>query len=694
MARAWTTRTTALTARLGRAPSAGRRRFAELVRRDDVAHQLLESLHARMNELEVRLKQIQEDQGALREEQSRLYDATTSRAAALAERVDALSVVAPGIDDVRSDLAALALTLADSSVPDTTGQLLVSVVLPTYQRAAWVPAAVRSVLAQTYARWELVVVDDGSDDGTVEALAPFLDDDRITLLQLPHAGAAGARNRGLEATVGELVAYLDSDNVWHPTHLARHVHALEADPQAVWSVGAQIVNDGTSGQAHLRRDLRSTAALIDENHIDLNALVHRRSVLDDIGSFDETLRRLIDWDFILRLARSSEPIPVRSSTSIYRIDAADRISWTEPAHVTAHRIRARHRGLPADGLRVLFVEWHFPQITETYIAALAHGLVDIGADVHVWALDEPSVDAGTDLVVHRGRLEDAIAEFAPQLVLTHWLQKGRQYRPESRAAGLPHAIRVHGFDYDASLVGELLGDDGVFVHTFPHLVAPEWAGHPRLAVSTTAFDDRRWRPVDDKDPLLVVRTVAGLLTKDLDTFLHAARMCPHHRFVLVVGHSLSVEERTEQLIERAAELDSPCEVLVDLSHDDVTELVGRAGIYLHTHGTDHPVTMPISIAEAMATGCWVLARDLPGLDAYVQPAGALYDGDTPEQRAARAALLIDGSRSWSAEQWAAASRAATEQAFARYAGSDVAAHMVRDWAGAFPQVRAALTSLR
>ena len=104
--------------------------------------------------------------------------------------------------------------------------------------------------------------------------------------------------------------------------------------------------------------------------------------------------------------------------------------------------------------------------------------------------------------------------------------------------------------------------------------------------------------------------------------------------------------------------------------------------------------MPISIAEAMATGSWVLARDLPGISAYVQPAGALYDGDTAEERAARAALLVDGSRTWSPERWAGVRRAATEQAFARYASSDVAARMVRSWAGAFPRVRAALPASR
>ena len=102
---------------------------------------------------------------------------------------------------------------------------------------------------------------------------------------------------------------------------------------------------------------------------------------------------------------------------------------------------------------------------------------------------------------------------------------------------------------------------------------------------------------------------------------------------------------------------------------------------------DHVVGMPISIVESMATGGYVIARDLPGMADYVGEAGALYDGATVEERAAAAAALVRATTDWSDEQWAQAQERAIEQAFRRHAGSDVAERMLRTWQATFPQLR-------
>ena len=285
--------------------------------------------------------------------------------------------------------------------------------------------------------------------------------------------------------------------------------------------------------------------------------------------------------------------------------------------------------------------------------------------------------------MHRGDLDETLQAVQPHIVVTHWLSKGVELRPVTRARGLPHVVRTHGFEYVPDTVAELLADPGALVHTFPHLVDPAWASHPRLDVTVTFFDDGRYRPSPAKDRRLVVRTAAGLLTKDLETFLMAADLCPNHRFVLVLGHSKYVEERTEAMIARRDELGSPAEVQVDLQHDEVAALISQAGIYLHTHGTDHPVSMPISIAEAMATGCWVLGRELPGMVGYVGRAGTLYGGDTSAERAAAAAALIRGSLAWDEDRWAAQAAASVDQAFERYASRDVVEQMLRSWRRAF-----------
>jgi glycosyltransferase involved in cell wall biosynthesis len=95
---------------------------------------------------------------------------------------------------------------------------LVSVILPVYNRAGWVGRAIESVLSQTHRHIELLVIDDGSTDGTRRVLESF--GSRITILDQKHAGAETARNLGIESARGEFVAFIDSDDVWHPERLS------------------------------------------------------------------------------------------------------------------------------------------------------------------------------------------------------------------------------------------------------------------------------------------------------------------------------------------------------------------------------------------------------------------------------------------------------------------------------------------
>ncbi len=108
---------------------------------------------------------------------------------------------------------------------------LVSVIIPTYQRRELVRRAVDSVLAQSYRDFELIVIDDGSTDGTKEALAPLTG--RLRYRWQPNRGAAAARNAGLELVRGSIVAFLDSDDRWLPDHLAVVTEVLERHPEAV-----------------------------------------------------------------------------------------------------------------------------------------------------------------------------------------------------------------------------------------------------------------------------------------------------------------------------------------------------------------------------------------------------------------------------------------------------------------------------
>src|SRR5262245_59393193 len=113
-----------------------------------------------------------------------------------------------------------------------TGMPAVSIVVATYNQARFVGEAIASVCAQTYADWELLVVDDGSTDDTRAVVERFVEDSRIRYLPGMHAERAAARNRGISATGGALIAFLDADDAWRPDKLARQVAALVDAPEA------------------------------------------------------------------------------------------------------------------------------------------------------------------------------------------------------------------------------------------------------------------------------------------------------------------------------------------------------------------------------------------------------------------------------------------------------------------------------
>ena len=104
---------------------------------------------------------------------------------------------------------------------------LVSVVMPSYNTARYIADSIRSVLLQSYESWELLIVDDGSEDDTAEIVGSFADP-RIRYIQMEHGGAALARNRALREARGEWIAFLDSDDLWHPDKLRRQLDFMRS----------------------------------------------------------------------------------------------------------------------------------------------------------------------------------------------------------------------------------------------------------------------------------------------------------------------------------------------------------------------------------------------------------------------------------------------------------------------------------
>jgi glycosyltransferase involved in cell wall biosynthesis len=206
----------------------------------------------------------------------------------------------------------------------------VSIVLPTFNQARWLDGAIESVRRQTFADWELLVVDDGSTDDTPAIVARYADDARIRYLPGPRTERAAARNRGIAASSGDLVAFLDTDDRWLPEKLDRQVAALAAarDAGLCYTI-ARFVDAGDRPLA-LRKPPRAVAgnlfpALMRANLIIIASVVARRRCLDEVGGFDETLPAYgcEDWDVWLRIARRHPITVVDDELTLYRVHAGN-----------------------------------------------------------------------------------------------------------------------------------------------------------------------------------------------------------------------------------------------------------------------------------------------------------------------------------------------------------------------------------
>jgi glycosyltransferase involved in cell wall biosynthesis len=180
---------------------------------------------------------------------------------------------------------------------------LVSVVLPTYNRRQRVRQAVDSVLAQCWGACEVIVVDDGSTDDTVAVLQTY--GERIRVLRQANRGVSAARNMGIRAAGGELIALLDSDDYWLPGKLAAQVEFFQANPAALICQTEEIwMRNGVRVNAGRRH--RKLGGLIFEKTLPLclispSAVMMRKKLLDEVGLFDESLPACEDYDLWLRV---------------------------------------------------------------------------------------------------------------------------------------------------------------------------------------------------------------------------------------------------------------------------------------------------------------------------------------------------------------------------------------------------------
>ncbi len=190
-------------------------------------------------------------------------------------------------------------------------EALVSVILPTYNRAHIIRGPLESVLNQTYSNLEIIIVDDGSTDETYELISSYTDSRICYIRQGTNNGVSSARNAGISRATGEYIAFQDSDDIWHPEKIAKQIEVFQKDPEIMFCYHKIQYDFGGNRYAVLPDEEIPTqnkngsiyGQMLYGNLVPCPALMARKSIIEKAGFFDTSYPALEDYDYALRLSR-------------------------------------------------------------------------------------------------------------------------------------------------------------------------------------------------------------------------------------------------------------------------------------------------------------------------------------------------------------------------------------------------------
>ncbi len=229
---------------------------------------------------------------------------------------------------------------------------LVSVIIPAYNQAVYVGKAIQSVLAQTYQHVECIVIDDGSQDHTYQAVSAF-DDRRLRYIRQLNQGLSAARNTGLNIASGEYISFLDSDDAFTHDKVEKLVQVLEENPEIALAAGtAHLIDEhDTTIQRQFNSSLSAdNSQLLLGNPLHVGSVVMRRIWQEKTGLFDTNLKSYEDWDFWLRLALvGGKMLSIPDTVSYYRFHSAQMTRNTNQMTAASFSVLAKtfaHTPLP------------------------------------------------------------------------------------------------------------------------------------------------------------------------------------------------------------------------------------------------------------------------------------------------------------------------------------------------------------
>jgi glycosyltransferase involved in cell wall biosynthesis len=228
------------------------------------------------------------------------------------------------------------------------------VIIPVRNGREYIVEALRSVLGQSYADLELIVIDDGSDDFDYSRLLEL--DARIRVIRLEGVGVSAARNAGMRIAKGRFIAFLDADDVWFPGKLDAQIRYFErhsevgcvfggftkwhADKHGVFPEAADLMADCSDiSECEPERSGWLYTRLLTGLLVGMNTAMIRREVFDSLGGFDESMRIGEDYLFWLKISRIHEMHALNGKVALYRIHAASAMSRLDPENHQARLLQ-------------------------------------------------------------------------------------------------------------------------------------------------------------------------------------------------------------------------------------------------------------------------------------------------------------------------------------------------------------------
>ncbi len=212
--------------------------------------------------------------------------------------------------------------------------VVVSVVIPTWNRSRVITKAIQSVLLQKKIDWELIIVDDGSTDDTLDVIQDFIKDNRISYIYLDHSGVSRARNKGVEVSKGKWISFLDSDDEWKKDKLFKQYQAIKFS-QFVWNQTKEIwIRNGLFvNQPKLTQKKAGCIfnLCLDRCMVTPSSVMIKKSIFEKMGGFDEKYQTCEDYELWLRFSSQFEIGLIEENLLIRHGGHADQLSTLYPS---------------------------------------------------------------------------------------------------------------------------------------------------------------------------------------------------------------------------------------------------------------------------------------------------------------------------------------------------------------------------